>query len=374
MVSLLAASVGAFSGFFLLLSVVPLYAVENGATSAGAGSVTGVLMLSTVATQVAMPWLLGKLGYRPALVAGLVLLGAPTLLLVWASGLGAILAVSLLRGVGFGFVTVIGSALVAELVAAERRGTGIGLYGLSVGVPNLFALPLGVWLAANAGYDPVLLAGAVAPLLGLPAVLLVSAPHPADAGAAGTGILSGILQGGLMRPFAILFSASLASGVIVTFLPLAVSAGAVASAALLALGAGATTARWLAGVLGDRFGSRRLLAPGVLAAATGVLAPAGTDNALLLAAGMVLFGIGFGTLQNATLVLMFGRAGRTSVGSASALWNIAFDAGTGLGAATLGVVVQYAGFGAAFAATSAVVFAAMVLVLIDRNRRDKEAP
>ena len=41
MLLLLLASVGAFSGFFLLLSVVPLYAVENGATNAGAGTVTG---------------------------------------------------------------------------------------------------------------------------------------------------------------------------------------------------------------------------------------------------------------------------------------------------------------------------------------------
>ena len=63
---------GTGAGFYWLLSVVPLYAASVGAGAIGAGEVTGVLMFSTVATELATPWLLARFGYR--LVFGVALL------------------------------------------------------------------------------------------------------------------------------------------------------------------------------------------------------------------------------------------------------------------------------------------------------------
>ena len=61
-------------------------------------------------------------------------------------------------------------ALVALLVPRERRGEGLGLFGIVVGVPGVAALPLGVWLVGRAGYPPVFVAGALAALAGLAVV------------------------------------------------------------------------------------------------------------------------------------------------------------------------------------------------------------
>ncbi|MGH3343060.1 MAG: MFS transporter, partial [Carbonactinosporaceae bacterium] len=178
MALLLLATLGSFTCFHLLLSVVPLYAVAGGAGEVGAGAATAALMLSTVAAQLQVPRLAARVGYRPLLACGMVLLGAPALLLIPSSGLPTVVGVSLARGVGFGAVTVVGSALVAELVPAERRGSGLGLYGVAVGVPSLAVLPLGVWLAQNVGYTPVFVMGATAPLLALAAVPGLGAHRP----------------------------------------------------------------------------------------------------------------------------------------------------------------------------------------------------
>ena len=48
-------------------------------------------------------------------------------------------------------------------------------------------------------------------------------------------------------------------------------------------------------------------------------------------AGMCLFGIGFGISQNATFALMIDRMPPSGLGTASALWNLAYDAGYGAG-------------------------------------------
>src|SRR5258707_11294576 len=72
----------ALTGFYLLLSVTPRYAAAAGAGSAGAGLVTGVLLLGTVAAELAAPILMKRYGYRALLAAGAALLGVPALALL----------------------------------------------------------------------------------------------------------------------------------------------------------------------------------------------------------------------------------------------------------------------------------------------------
>jgi hypothetical protein len=50
---------------------------------------------------------------------------------------------------------------------------------------------------------------------------------------------------------------------------------------------------------------------------------------------MALFGTGFGVAQNVTLALMFERVSSSGYGAVSTLWNLAYDAGIGLGSCSL---------------------------------------
>ena len=72
-------------------------------------------------------------------------------------------------------------------------------------------------------------------------------------------------------------------------------------------------------------------------------------RARLLAA---LLGVAYGALQNLTLVLAFEAVPQRQVGVASAVWNVGFDAGTGLGSLALGAVAATAGFPAAMYAAA----------------------
>ena len=83
-------------------------------------------MLSTVLTQIQMPRILRRFGYRRALAAGLLFLGVPALFYAYAETLVPILAVTLVRGVGFGVVTVVFAALIVELAPPGRRGEALG--------------------------------------------------------------------------------------------------------------------------------------------------------------------------------------------------------------------------------------------------------
>ena len=63
---------------------------------------------------------------------------------------------------------------------------------------------------------------------------------------------------------------------------------------------------------------------------------------------VVVVGIGYGTLQNLTLLVALSRVASHDYGRASAIWNVGFDAGTGLGAVVFGFVATSGGFSMGF--------------------------
>jgi len=341
-------SFGTLSSFYLLLSVVPQYAASLGAGGTGAGFSTGALMLTTVLVELATPLIIAGVGYRWVQAAGFVLMGAPVLLLPRVTGFGEILAISLVRGVGFAMLVVASSALVALLVPSERRAEGLGLYGVVVGVPAIVGLPLGVWLVAHVGYAPVFWAGALCALAGLLAVPAFPG-HEAKVDVP-VGIVAGLRNGAVVRPGLIFSVTAMAGGIVATFLPLAVTQadGNVAALGLFVQATTSTVSRWWAGHHGDRRGSAGLLMPSVLVTALGVGVIAWTSSSAAVIAGMALLGAGFGVAQNASLALMFERVPTSGYDMVSAVWNLAFDAGMGIGASAFGVLVGHTGYGAAF--------------------------
>jgi predicted MFS family arabinose efflux permease len=285
-----------------------------------------------------------------------VLLGAPLLVLTRSAGLGTILAVCLVRGIGLAILVVAGSSLVATLVPPARRCEGLGRLGVVVGVPAVLALPAGVWLSERAGYGPVFWAGALASL----ACLGVMPGLPGRTAAAGkpVGVLEGLRMPEQLRPALVFLLTAMGTGIVVTFLPLATrGSGRLAAVALLADTTATMAARWGAG----RFGHRQagLLVAGTLAGALGMATLALIPNPAAVVTGALLLGAGFGVAQNASLTLMFDRVTAAGYDMVSAIWNLAYDTGLGLGAVGFGAVVVRIGYPGAFALTGALMLVAL---------------
>jgi predicted MFS family arabinose efflux permease len=370
--------------FFLLISATPMAAAAGGAGSAGAGLVTGVLLLGTVAAELASPILMRRGGYRATLTASALLMGVPLLVLLVHSTLLITVAASLARGFGFGLGAVVLGTLVPLLVPADRRGEGLGLSGVVETVPGVVALPAGVWLAGHVGFGPVVSLAAATALV--PAATAAWLPRPVTAGGPGedgdqdqpAGLLAGLRQSGQRRPALIFAASTVAAGVVVSFLPLATGLSRnVAAAGLFAQALTAMAGRWWGGRLGDRLGHARLLAPALAIAAAGMAALFWLASPVAVITGMAVFGLGFGILQNATFALMISRVPESGFGAASAIWNLAYDAGYGAGPAAFGVFVGVTGYPAAFAFCALVMLISLPLALGKRGQvgiQDGERP
>lgn len=363
----------AFGGWGLLLPVVPLAVSEAGASDAVAAASTAVFMASTVITQLFVPRMLMRVGHRAVLAAGCLLLGLPALLFIVSVEATPALAVSGLRGTGFGMLTVAASAIVAELAPAPLLGRATGAQGIAVALAQMVALPLGLVIFATSP-TVVYVAGALVPAAGLIGVALLPPTHPAPQSHISERVRLDARR--FLLPCLVIASVSAAYGGVTSLLPIAESdRSAMIGLALAVVSAAMLVGRYTAGSVADRIGVGRSVAPALASAATGAalfaVAALGAMPAALFFVAAVLFGLGYGACQNDSLVMAFDAAGPARFSTASAVWNISFDAGTGAGALTLGVVATTIGYTAGFSVAAVTIAAVAAVALVARSLPDR---
>lgn len=335
----------ALTNYAALLSVVPMWASHGGAGSVAVGGTTGVMMAATVATQMGMPWLFRILHLRQMMVIGAVLLGGPTPLYLLSSDITLIMVITVVRGIGFALVVVAGATLAADLAGSGKLSSSVSLYGVAAGLPHLGALAGGVWAVQTWGFGVVFWISGIACLAS--AALACALPN-GRRGVFRMGSMTDVWR--IAVPITLFLLTAAAFGAATTFLPLSGPSAGAAALALLMTSIALVVARLSAGYLGDRYGVGRLLGVWVLVCAIGLalMAWALPDNPALLVIGAFLLGAGFGGCQNDSLVSTVQQLGRERSGTASTIWNIAFDGGVGIGAVALGWVIGSLGYASGF--------------------------
>lgn len=357
----------AFLGWSMLLPVIPVAMLDAGYGDSLAGLSTGIFMAATVITQVFVPRLLRRWGYVPVMFCGAVLLGVPSALYLIDGGSWLVLAVSAVRGVGFGAVTVAQSALLAELVPAKQLGRANAFFGASIGVGEIIGFTVGLPLYTAAGDVVFLVAVACgvvggAGALGIPSLRAASVRKDAAASGAPATVRAPLWKLVLV-PIVGLCTGAMGFGAFSTFTAPAVggidasAAATLAGVTLAVIGAGQILGRTISGWWADRMGEPgRLVVAASLFCVGGMLAMSTLIHTAPVGAALIagalgaaaVFGLGFGAIQSETLLMMFSRMPKERVSEASAMWNIGFDSGTGAGSTVLGVTATSTGYGGAF--------------------------
>ncbi|MFT3872001.1 MAG: MFS transporter [Nocardioides sp.] len=364
------------SGLCLLLAVAPLW-VAGAHGAVGSGLVTGVLMLTTVVAAALAPAVVRRISSRRALELGLLLMAVPSPLFVVSDSLAWVLPLSGARGLGLGLSAVVGSAALARVAPPGGLARSAGFYSLSITVPNLIFVPLGMVLVESFGYGVAFAMGSAA-LVGLlftPRLGIDQDPNPVRAsGVPAFGPVALVRTDRRLRAATVLvFAAGLCAGWLPTFVGSFAVSAAVASAGLGVWGVGNALGRWGVGRLARSEGSARLTAMAIGCTLVGlvlgalVFAPAGSVPLQYVSIAAVA--AGFGALQTLTLLgaLLVADPARRQV--ASAAWNVGLDGGVGLGAIAVGVIAH----ALSFRAGSAVAAAVLLLLGLTQVRRRSDA-
>lgn len=367
MAGLLVVTLCGFTSYAIEMTTAPLWAAHGGASATQAGLVTGLLMLATVCAQMTVPAQISRIGLHGAMAVGLVFLGGGSLLYLASDAFAPVLVVSALRGIGFATLTVGCSTALAQLAPPNRLGEAAGVYGLVVAIPNIVGLPAGVWIAEHVGFAVVFGIGAL-PLLAIPVAL--RSLHGIGGGQQAARYDRALVRR-IATPCLTLFVVTIAGGALMTFLPLTPGLGALVSLSLLVFGITGALGRWRVGTLVDRIGPDRLAVPFLATTMVGMLCVAAAAQwsglAWLVVLGGLVAGIGYGAIQNSTLVAAMTRVPRHQQPAASALWNGGFDLGTGVGGAAAGALIGATGFGTGYAASALLILVVAAVLSVPRQ-------
>jgi MFS family permease len=335
--------------------IIPLYAVEHGATATGVGLIVGAHMMMAAVGSIPFGRAADRWGRRPFLLGGIGVGAAMSMLLPFGESAWALAVIYGLAGLGVAAFSPSALSLVGDAALPGRTGHAFAWYATAhygaIGIgPFVGGLVAEAW-----GYRLAFLGSAVGLALAFTVGLAIPRPSSIGLRAGGNAGWTAVTgNAAVWAGWVLATSGLLVQGVVFTFLPLLAHEHGHSPAAIglvfLVLGLANTAARVPAGWLIDRSGRCGLYAFGgmVFAAAVTVLIPHVRDHGTLLAL-VGLFGAVSGVAFVAISVDLTGAAPPATRGLVMGGYSTALYLGLALGSLALGPVITREGYAIGFA-------------------------
>lgn len=348
-----------FAGFHGLLPTVPLRALTLGGSTTEVGLVAGIFVLSSMLVRLFSDSLLHRLGTRLCLVAGILIAGGSALLYAAAPSVGALLAVRIFSGAGFGIGTTFYVSAIMEFIPTQRRGEGMGYFGLATTLAMATAPATALWVMRRWGFLPMFSLAAVAEAMSLATLLFCRLPpvprQPAHAAPVVRGLAARLVEPGTRRAALMIVLFGVAYGGVLNFVAVYARDIGIDLAGMYFLVATGciVLSRLATRRIYDRFGMAWSAVPGAVVLGAGVVLLAFATRAPAFLASAALYGWGVGMLFPALQTEIMVAVSPARRAGASAAFSNALDLGLGGGSVLLGMLAQGWGLADAFLAASA---------------------
>jgi len=354
-----------FGSFFYLISVLPEYVKDTGGSPFQVGLVVSAYALVPLLTRPIVGQLADR-GHRVRMMqAGVATLVVSLALMAISEDIWSLLVLRIAQGIGLATFPTAAGSMVAELSPLPRRGEGVGYFGMATSIAQAIFPPLGVWLLDLWTFDVVFLTAAGTAAFTLIVVSTLKEPSSAE-DLLDDPPTNGLLPPATIFPMAVFMTVTFSFGAATAFLPLLNDERAFGNVGLYFLvnGAVSVVVRPIAGRISDRHGRAIIMAPALVAAALGmaVLALAQTTE-LMLVAGF-LGGIGLAVTHTGAFALSLDRVSDRQRGSATAIFQWAWDIGGLASGPALGVVASASSTATVFWTASVMAALGLVLLLV----------
>lgn len=323
--------------------------------------------------------MLDTTGRAPVFITGLAILVISLYSLAVSTTILILVAVRIVQGIGWGLSNTASGTIASDLVPKDRRGEGLGFFGLSGNLALAIGPALGLFLVNHIEFSTLFIICGSLTLIALVLALNVRYVKPEPLTDvemqedADTASRFNFVEKRALPASALLFFITFTFGGIATFLPAYTFSEGFQPHyiqiyfVLYALAL--VTTRFFAGRIYDRRGLAIVFIPGSLLIIAGLTLLAILNSPVYLFVGAILYGLGFGTVQPALQASAINTTPPRKRGMANATFFSAFDLGVGLGAMTFGLVAQYADYNMIYWVSAASGCLSLVLFFILRSAR-----
>ena len=356
-----------FFSFYLLLPILPMYVGE---TFGADKSLTGMVLASyTIMALLVRP----VSGYMvDTFPRKRLLLICYSIFMLFFCGYllaGSLLLFTLIRathGASFGLVTVSNSTMAIDIMPAERRGEGIGFYGVSNNLAMAFGPSISLYFYETLHeFTPIFMISVVTSFLGLCCVSAIKAPHKEiEQPTQGISLDRFILVKGLPEMLPVMLF-SFAYGILSTYLAIygRTEVGITDGTGLffVIMACGLVMSRMRVGMMLNK----GLVAHSIILGMIVILLGFGVFVIFRQPIGFYsaafILGLGFGTMCTALQAMFINLAPNSRRGTANSTYFTAWDLGIGLGVFIGGHIAELSNYANAFRTGLGVATAGFIL-------------
>src|SRR5699024_2259570 len=317
---------------------LPLFVKDLGGTDQVIGWIVGIFTFSALIFRPYAGKLLETKGRKFVYMSGLIVFTITVGAFAVVTSIVALLVIRLFQGVGFGFSSTATGTIATDLIPPNRRGEGMGYFGLSGNLALALGPALGLTLADFISFTQLFFICAALGLTALVLALNIKYQKVDESPNKTKPARFDVVERTAVNPSILLFFITLTFGGITSFLPLyAEEKGIIGiqfyfiSYALFLM-----ISRVFAGRIYDKKGDMYVIPPGTILIFIAMLLLSWLPNMPMMLVAGALYGLGFGSVQPALQAWAVDKAPKNRKGMANATFFSFFDLGVGVGAILFG--------------------------------------
>ncbi|WP_071394439.1 MFS transporter [Bacillus tuaregi] len=364
-----------FLGFQMTLPTIPLFIEHLGGNDQLIGLVVGIFTFSALIIRPFAGHALESKGRAFVYLTGLAIFVISVGSYAFAMSITFLFMMRIVQGVGWGLSTTASGTIATDLIPAQKRGEGMGYYGLSGNLALAIGPSLGLTLAGILPFQHLFF---ICAGLGLAALLSSSfikykkvIPNDEQPKTKKWDLY----EKSAIQPAVLIMFITVTFGGIATFLPLYTAEKGITGIQwyFLLYAMALMVSRIFAGKLYDKKGHRFIFIPGTSLILIAMLLLAWLPNNGILLTAAILYGLGFGTVQPALQAWSVEKTPVHRRGMANATFYSFFDVGIGLGAIFFGQISFLFGYQSVYisAAVSILISIIIYLFLVVRGAANR---
>ncbi|AIY04253.1 major facilitator family transporter [Planococcus sp. PAMC 21323] len=338
-----------FVVFYALLTYMPLYVLnELNGTATEAGLVISVFLLSAIIMRFLSGMILEKFGKKKMLLISVFLFAISTIFYLFIGSFTALLWLRFFHGIWFSLLTTVAGAIAADIIPPERRGEGLGYYGiamnLAVVVGPFIVLTLQQYVSAHI----IFIVLAVIIIIGFLCALAVKVNEESYVKQPKHKLsINDFLEKKTMPIATVGFLIAFAYASVIAFISVyAESLGLIQTASFffLVYAVAMLVVRPITGRLFDTVGPKVVIIPSIIIFGVGLITLSFTEVPWMLLLSGALIGLGYGTLLPSFQSLAIQAADKHRSGYATGTFFAFYDSGIAIGSVLLGLIAGIAGY------------------------------
>jgi len=364
---------------YMLIVTITQFTIETYHASESIGGLAaGVFIIGMLAGRLGAGRIIDHLQPKNVLIGGVIGSIIAIALYFTIHSILILMFVRFIHGIAFGFSSTATGTISSRLIPEERKGEGIGYYGLSVTLASAFGPFLGLVLNNNLGFSSIFGISLISIVVSFGFTLLIkklpmnhdiiTEEQPRPKG------LSAFLQKEALPISCVIILVGIAYASVLSFLSIYSEMLHLVTASsffFIVFAVVTFVTRPFTGKIYDHFGENKVMYPVLLSFAIGLAILSMVSSPFLLLLSAAFIGFGYGTIVPTAQAIAIQQSPTSKMGLATSTFYIFVDFGAGMGPFILGLLIPFMGYRYLYLAMVGLIIIAMILYFFVHGRYQK---